>query len=202
MGAQRASQARCVRLRCSVSAWLHVAQAGQTYDLWVETRLGAPVAGGEKDALCGFLDHYRQVMLDVCQGLSEEQLRRPMTPSATSLLGLVKHLAYCEQGWFQEAIAGNKLDYPQYLLEDPDADMRATGSETADEILELYRRSCDASRRVLAGVSLDDPAKGDTRFDYNVRWIVLHMIEETARHAGHADILRELIDGHTSTGYD
>ena len=169
----------------------------------MQTRLGAPVAGGEKEALNGFLDHYRRVMLDVCKGLTGDELRRSMTPTGTSLLGLVKHLAYCEQGWFQEVIAGAKLDYPQYLLADPDADMRATDDETPDEIFELYRQSCDASRRVLAGVSLDDPAQGAAApYNYNVRWVVLHMIEETARHAGHADVMRELIDGHTGTGYD
>ena len=94
-------------------------------------RYGAPVAGSEKEALGGFLDHYRQIMLKLCEGLSEEQLRRPMTPTGTSLLGLVKHLAYVEQGWFQEAIAGAKIEYPQGLLDDPDADMRATDDETA-----------------------------------------------------------------------
>jgi uncharacterized damage-inducible protein DinB len=168
----------------------------------MQRRFGAPVAGSEKEALSGFLDHYRQVTLDVCKGLSEEQLRRVMTPTGTSLLGLVKHLAYCEQGWFQEVVAGDKVDYPQYLLDDPEADMRARDKETAEEIFELYRQSCDASRRVLAAASLDDSAKGEAgAYNYNVRWILLHMIEETARHAGQADVLRELIDGHTGTGY-
>jgi uncharacterized damage-inducible protein DinB len=169
----------------------------------MQKRYGAPIAGSEKEALGGFLDHYRQVMLDVCEGLSEEELRRPMTPTGTSLLGLVKHLAYDEQVWFREVIAGEKVDYPQYLLDDPEADLRATDDETADQIFDLYRQSCDESRRVLDGVSLDDPATGEARsLDCNVRWIVLHMIEETARHAGHADILRELIDGSTGTGYN
>lgn len=70
----------------------------------MEKRYGTLVAGGEKEVLLGFLDHSRQTVLDICEGLTEEQLRRPMVPSGTSLLGMVKHLAYAEGGWFQEGV--------------------------------------------------------------------------------------------------
>jgi uncharacterized damage-inducible protein DinB len=168
----------------------------------MERRFGAPIAGEEKDVLAGFLDHYRRTMLDICEGLTDEQLKRPMVPSGTSLLGMVKHLAWVERGWFTETIAGEEVEYPFDFDADPDADLRAEADETKEEIFDLYRQACDESRSVLAAVSLDDPVKGTKRSrDYNVRWVVTHMIEETARHAGHADILREMIDGRTETGY-
>jgi uncharacterized damage-inducible protein DinB len=165
-------------------------------------RYGTPVDGNEREVLGGFLDHYRSVMLQICEGLSDEDLARPMVPSGTSLLGMIKHLAYVEWGWFRETVAGEPVDYPFDFESDPEADLRIEPGETAEQIFELYRRACERSREILASVSLDDPASGERRpTEYNVRWIVVHMIEETARHAGHADILRELIDGKTGTGY-
>jgi uncharacterized damage-inducible protein DinB len=168
----------------------------------MSTRYGAPVAGSEKDVLAGFLDHYRHVLLEICEGLSEEELRRPMVPSGTSLLGIVKHLAYVERGWFQENVANERYDYPFDVDADPEADFRIEEGETAQDIFDLYRRACERSREALESASLDDLVENpERRFDYNVRWIVAHMLEETARHAGHADILREQIDGRTETGY-
>jgi uncharacterized damage-inducible protein DinB len=165
-------------------------------------RYRAPVAGSEKEVLAGFLDHYRQVMLDVCEGLSEEQLRRPMVPSGTSLLGLIKHLAYTERGWFQENVANEPYDYPFPLDATDDPDFRIEPDETAEDIFELYRQACGESRRVLESAALDDPIRNPERSaDYNVRWVLVHMLEETARHAGHADIIREQLDGGAGTGY-
>jgi hypothetical protein len=164
-------------------------------------RYGVPVAGGEKEVLAGFLDHYRETMLAICEGVARGELKRPMVPSGTSLLGMIKHLAYVERGWFQEVVAGEKVDYP-FDSDDPDADFRLTPGESAEEIFDLYRRECARSSEILESVSLDDRARGRPRgIEYNVRWIVVHMIEETARHAGHADILREQIDGATGFGY-
>jgi uncharacterized damage-inducible protein DinB len=168
----------------------------------MDKRYGVPVAGDEKEVLAGFLDHYRQTMLQICDGLTEEQLRRSMVPSGTSLLGLLKHLAYVEYGWFHETIGNERFDYP-FDTEDPDIDFRIEDGETAQQIFDLYRTACDRSRHVLADVSLDDMVQSpQRRADYNVRWVVVHMIEETARHAGHADILREQLDGTTGTGYE
>ena len=169
----------------------------------MKIRYGAPVAGNEREVLSGYLDHYRSMMLAICEGLSEDQLRRPMVASGTSLLGMIKHLAYVELGWFQENILGEPVKYPFDPDADPEADMHATAEETSAEIFDLYWSACERSREILSSVSLDDIAKREERAaGYNVRWIVLHMIEETARHAGHADILRELIDGKTGTGYE
>jgi uncharacterized damage-inducible protein DinB len=167
----------------------------------VEIRYGAPVAGDERQVLGGFLDHYRRTLLEICAGLTEEQLRRPMVPSGTSLLGMVKHLAYVELGWFQENIANERYDYP-FDVEDEDADFRIEDDESSTEIFDLYRRACDRSRRALEAASLNDMVENpDRRADYNVRWVVVHMIEETARHVGHADIIREQLDGKSGTGY-
>jgi uncharacterized damage-inducible protein DinB len=167
----------------------------------MQQRYGTPVAGTEKEVLGGFLDHYRRTLLEICHGLSEEELRKPMVPSGTSLLGLVKHLAYTEYGWFQEIIANEKFDYP-FDTEDTDADFRIEEGERSEDIFNLYRRACDRSRRAFEEASLDDTVKNPERSaDYNVRWVVVHMIEETARHAGHADIIREQLDGATGTGY-
>jgi uncharacterized damage-inducible protein DinB len=167
----------------------------------VEIRYGAPVAGDERQVLGGFLDHYRRTLLEICAGLTEEQLRRPMVPSGTSLLGMVKHLAYVELGWFQENIANERYDYP-FGLEDEDADFRIEDDESSAEVFDLYRRACDRSRRALEAASLNDMVENpDRSADYNVRWVVVHMIEETARHVGHADIIREQLDGKSGTGY-
>ena len=167
----------------------------------LDTRYGAPVAGDEKAVLSGFLDHYRSVLLEICEGLSEEQLRTPMVASGTSLLGLVKHLAFVERGWFQESVANEEYEYP-FDVNDPDADFRVEDDETAEDVLKLYRDACARSRLALQAASLDDLVQNSSRSaDYNVRWIVVHMLEETARHVGHADIIREQLDGTTEVGY-
>ena len=167
-----------------------------------ETRYGVPVGGDERQILTGFLDHYRKTILQICEGVSEEDLARPMVPSGTSLLGMIKHLVYVEWGWFQECIAGENIVYP-FPEDDPEGDLRIDEGETSAEIFEMYRAACRRSNEILAGVSFDDIAKHPKRpRDYNVRWVVVHMIEETARHAGHADILREQIDGKIGAGYE
>lgn len=167
----------------------------------MEKRYGAPVGGAEKEVLEGFLDHYRSVVLELCRGVSEEDLRRSVVPSGTTLLGIVKHLAYVELGWFVENVANEPVHYP-FDDDDPDADLRVEDDETSEEIFELYRTCCDQARAALAAASLDDPVPNPERSrDYNVRWVVVHMIEETARHAGHMDIIREQLDGRTGAGY-
>ncbi len=168
----------------------------------MEMRYGAPIAGDEKAVLAGFLDHYRKILLEICEGLSLDELKKPMVGSGTSLLGLVKHLAFVERGWFQEVVAGEAFEYP-FDASDPDADFRIEEGETPEQIFTLYRDACERSRRALDEASLDDLVRVPRRdTDYSVRWVVVHMLEETARHVGHADILRELLDGRTGAGYD
>ncbi len=167
----------------------------------METRYGAPVVADEKTTLEGMLDHYRVLLLEICSGLSDEQLRRPIVPSGTSLLGIIKHLSFVERGWFQENVGNEAHELPFDQETDPDGDWRVEESETAEDVFSMYRASIEKSRQVMAQKSLDDLVEFPRRRGYSVRWILAHMLEETARHAGHADILRELIDGRTGTGY-
>lgn len=155
-----------------------------------------PFTGGEKESLHVSLDRHRDVVLWKLDGLVDEQLRRPMTPSGTNLLGLVKHLASVEYGWFCETF-GRDGDSVPYDEDDPEADMRAEPHETAADIVGYYRRARATADQVID--ELDLTVTGTAWFGdaVSMRWVLIHMIEETARHAGHIDILRELIDGAT-----
>jgi uncharacterized damage-inducible protein DinB len=155
-----------------------------------------PHLGDEAQTLAGFLDFHRATLLWKLEGLDDEQLRRPMVPSGTSLLGMVKHLAYVERWWFQQVWAGQEATYP-FTDEDPDADWRVEPSETTGDILALYRGECARSREIVAAASSLDEVAHHPRGERSRRWILVHMVEETARHNGHADILREQLDGVT-----
>lgn len=153
-----------------------------------------PPTGGEKESLHVSLDRHRDVVLWKLEGLGDEQLRRPMTPSGTNLLGLVKHLAAVEYGWFCHTF-GRRTEPLPFDEEDENADLRVTPEETTAGIVAFYSRACAAANEVISELDLDDTGTawyGDT---VSLRWVLIHMIEETARHAGHMDILRELIDG-------
>jgi uncharacterized damage-inducible protein DinB len=161
-----------------------------------DNRPEPPHAGSEAETLSGFLDFQRATLLWKLEGLDDEQLRRAMVPSGTSLLGLVKHLAYVERSWFQRVWAGQEVSFP-WTEEDPDADWRIEPDETTKDILALYEGECARSREIAAAASdLGETAKARWG-QVSRRWILTHMIEETARHVGHADILREQIDGAT-----
>ena len=155
-----------------------------------------PFTGGEKESLHVSLDRHRDVVLWKLDGLEDEQLRRPMTPSGTNLLGLVKHLASVEFGWFCEAFGRESESIP-FNEDDPDADMRAEPHETAADIVEYYGRARAAADRVIDELDLDDVGTAWFGDAVSMRWVLIHMVEETARHAGHMDIVRELIDGAT-----
>jgi uncharacterized damage-inducible protein DinB len=150
----------------------------------------------EKAVLLDCLDRHRNAMLWKLDGLDDEQLRRPMTPSGTNLLGLVKHLASVEYGWFCSTF-GRETEPLPFDEDDENADLRVTQSETTDDIVAFYGRARVAADRVIAEHDIE--ALGTAWFGPSVslRWVMVHMAEETARHAGHADILRELLDGAT-----
>jgi uncharacterized damage-inducible protein DinB len=152
----------------------------------------------EREALTQQLDFHRATLLRKLDGLDDESLRRPMTPSGLSLLGLVKHLAETEHGWFLRIYAG--LPEPDlYSTTDsgPDAEFRVGPDETADALVGQYLRTCERARAVVAGGRLDDVVATPSGAQANLRAILLHMIQETARHNGHADIIREALDGVT-----
>jgi hypothetical protein len=154
----------------------------------------------ERVLLETFLDLYRETIKRKVRGVSEEDAVRRLVPSATTLVGIVKHLRWVELNWFQRVLAGRPPeDLPRvpWSDEDPDADFRLEPGETVERIIGEYDQECDRSRAVAAGHSLDDTGTHRRMGPVSLRWIYVHMIEETARHAGHADILREQIDGTT-----
>ena len=157
-----------------------------------------PSAAPPIQMLEGFLDFLRATLLWKLEGLSDEALHRTGTPSGVSLIKLVKHSAGVERWWFQMQMAGLEVQ-PPWSKDDPDADWRIDPGETCDGIISQYKTECDRSREILASFSWDDLAKGERGISggLTVGWIVTHMVEEVARHCGHADILREAIDGAT-----
>ncbi len=143
--------------------------------------------------LTSFLDYFRSVMIRKVEGVDDEKLRWSPVPSGTCLGGLIKHLAYVERYWFQSVWAGREVAFP-WTDDDPDADFRLDPDDTADSLIDFYRQECDVSRQIAAASALDDTVT-TPRGEISMRWIVVHMIEETARHCGHADLIRELVDG-------
>ena len=155
-----------------------------------------PYTGDEMDVLIGALDRHRDVVLWKLEGLDDEQVRRPMTPSGTSLLGLVKHLASVEYGWFCDSF-GRPSDALAFDPDDPDADMRAEPHETTADLVAYYRRAWAAANESIRELGLDGFGTHWRGFPVSMRWVVVHMIEDTVRHTGHMDILREQLDGAT-----
>lgn len=155
---------------------------------------------GERECLVGYLEHYRTTLVLKCDGLTAAQLgTRSVPPSSISLLGLVRHMARVEQSWFRRVIE-DATDLPR-LFEGEDEDAGFGWSGEADDALvadawELWRREVAHARDVLARTDLDTvvDVHGDP---VEVRDIVVHMVEEYARHLGHADLVRECLDGRT-----
>ncbi|MDQ3529625.1 MAG: DinB family protein [Actinomycetota bacterium] len=155
-----------------------------------------PFTGEEKTSLHISLDRHRDVVLWKLEGLDDEQLRSPMTPSGTSLLGLVKHLAAVEYGWFCDTF-GRETEPLPFDEDDPEADLRVAPSESTADVLAFYGRARAAADQVIDDLDVDDLGTAWFGAGVSLRWVLIHMVEETARHAGHMDILRELIDGTT-----
>jgi uncharacterized damage-inducible protein DinB len=155
-------------------------------------------ASGERQVLEGFLDLYRDILKRKLAGLSDQQVRQRHVRSQTTLGGLVKHLAAVEREWFQGVLTGRSDDE----LGEPARDdgWALDSDETAESLLAGYERACSASRRAASGFCLNDCVPHPRMGQVSLRWIYVHMIEESARHAGHADILREQTDG--ATGFD
>ncbi|HWB65573.1 MAG TPA: DinB family protein [Mycobacteriales bacterium] len=153
----------------------------------------------ERTALEGWLEYHRGTLLTKCAGLSGEQLAtHSVEPSSLSLLGLVRHMTEVERSWFRRRFAGEPVEPMYYTEANPDADFDDLDAASAEADFAAYRAELDAVRQVASDRSLDEtfvhPRTGST---LDLRWIYLHMIEEYARHNGHADLLRERIDGRT-----
>ncbi|MGK5678772.1 DinB family protein [Actinoplanes sp. URMC 104] len=164
------------------------------------SRTGEPHTGPERAMLQGWLDWHRGTLLAKCAGLTAGQLKQAsVPPSNLTLLGLVRHLSYVERVWFRERVAGDPSATPLYVTADrPDADLEDVATADAEEAFAVYAEECAAADRAVAGFDLDQefPMKGG-HGSRSLRWVYLHMIEEYARHNGHADLLRERVDGVT-----
>jgi uncharacterized damage-inducible protein DinB len=156
------------------------------------------LSGDERVLLTQFLDYQRVVLWRKLGELDDDGLRRVMTPSGLTLLGLMKHLAYVERWWFRIAFAAEEVPDPPWSDDDPDADFRVEPGETAESILALHEDEVARARVISAtAASFDDIAADPRAKSRSLRWIMIHMIEEYARHLGHADVMREEIDGRT-----
>ena len=153
-----------------------------------------PFTGAEKESLKVSLDRHRDAVLWKLEGLGDDDLRRPMVPSGTSLLGLVKHLGSVEYGWFCETF-GRPTEPLPFDENDPESDMHARPEETTEDVLAFYGRARAAADQVIDELDVEDTGTAWFGDAVTMRWVLIHMVEETARHAGHIDILRELIDG-------
>lgn len=169
-------------------------------------RVVPPVAGGEIETLLGSLDYQRATLKWKTSGLSADQLRQPVTASTMTLAGLLKHLALVEDSWFWNRFHGAAPSEPWAGRDwdaDPDWEWRTAADDPPEELLLLWQDTVERSRAVVAAAlergDLNQLA-ANRRPDGtrpSLRWILLHLIEEYARHNGHADLLREAIDGQT-----
>ncbi|WP_240641398.1 DinB family protein [Nocardioides ferulae] len=166
-------------------------------------RTHPPMAAGERETLLAFLDFQRQTLRLKASGLTAEQLRTPLPPSSLTLAGLLKHAALVEDNWFAHVLRGDEPAQPWASVDwdaDPDWEFRTANQDAPDDLFALFDAATAASDAVLAEITdLDHLAARQRRSGEraSLRWILLHMIEEYARHAGHADLIRESIDGQT-----
>jgi uncharacterized protein DUF664 len=154
----------------------------------------------ETELLRDFLDQQRNHVLGILEGLTDEQLRRPVLPSGWHCLGMVKHLALADEHyWFRSVVGGESFGF---FPQGPNAEWRLGPGESADDVFALYRDEIERANAVIAATALDapprqpDPRWQEWGIDFpDLRFIMLHVIKETACHAGHLDAVRELIDG-------
>jgi Protein of unknown function (DUF664) len=161
------------------------------------TRVEPPTIADERASLATWLDYERATLALKCQGLSAAQLRmRAVPPSTLSLLGLIRHMAEVERGWFVRTLSGEKEGY--IYCSDSDLDGDFDGVDTADvnEAFATWHGECERARSLAAAApSLEVVGRNRSGEPFSLRWILAHMIEEYARHNGHADLLRQCIDG-------
>jgi hypothetical protein len=157
-----------------------------------EYRTDVTLTGSEREQIESFLHDNRVEIIGLLDGLTEEQARRRLVPSLTTLLGLVKHATFAERVWFDVALAGRtraEIGLPKEV----DDSFTLTDDDTNESVLTLYRQAWANADKIAAAYSLDDLAMHNRRGPLSLRWIYVHLIEELARHAGHGDILREQI---------
>jgi uncharacterized damage-inducible protein DinB len=158
-----------------------------------------PSSWDERTILTTFLDYSRDTVHAKCAGLSEADARRAPLPGSPlmTISGLVSHLRWVESSWIEKTMLGRVID-PPWTDADPDREFRIAVEVPLTGLLADYRQTCDRHRRLVAELDLDEPSRGDLGWrdePVPLRWILFHLTEETARHNGHIDILRELADG-------
>ena len=163
-------------------------------------QLPDPTTTSERDALGQYLDYQRETILLKTEGLTREQLGRRIPTSALTLAGLLYHLAFVEEDWFEVDFLGQPKRAERQFdrVADPDYEFRVALGKEPDELRQRYRDACQRSRQITAAARDLDQLSVSTAVGgkpFTLRWMLLHLIEETARHAGHADLLREAIDG-------
>ncbi|CAL9391729.1 hypothetical protein SUDANB176_01275 [Streptomyces sp. enrichment culture] len=155
----------------------------------------------ERTMLEGWLDYHRRTLALKCEGLTDDQLRTAsVPPSELSLMGLVRHMAEVERSWFRRVLTGEDAGPIYYDEADRDGEFHLTEADTWQEAYATWQAEIDAARRNAAGFALDDLSRGRSGAGgepFSLRWIHTHMIEEYARHNGHADLIRERLDGAT-----
>jgi hypothetical protein len=152
----------------------------------------------EQQMLEAFLDFQRETLLLKIAGLTDEQLAtRSVPPSSMSLLGLVRHLSMVERWWWRIQVAGHRVPALYVNRQEPDLDFQGARADEAQADLRTYLDEVTVAREVAQGIDLDARCLGRHGQNTAVRWVYLHMIAEYARHNGHADLLRERIDGRT-----
>jgi len=161
-----------------------------------------PLVADERTQLVGWLDLQRAIVLMKCEGLSDADAHRGVLPASPlmTMAGVVSHLRWVENLWFEVLFAGGPAVGPPFDEGPEDADMLVDGVPLA-QVLAEYERQCAVSNEIIAGHALDEQGQHPEihEGDATLRWMLIHMVEETARHAGHLDAIRELLDG--TTGY-
>jgi uncharacterized damage-inducible protein DinB len=166
-------------------------------------RTDPPESGPELDQLTNVLDYQRETILQKTDGLTRDQLAQQLPTSSLTLGGLLNHLALVEDSWFRVRFSGLPDDALWAGIDwdaDPDYEFRTAADAEPKELRRRYEAACASSREVVAGAQSLDQLSVEKRLNgmhVELRWVLLHLIEETARHAGHADLLREAVDGTT-----
>jgi hypothetical protein len=148
-----------------------------------------------------FIDEHRAALQDCLDDLTDDQARRRLVPSTTTLLGLVKHAAFVERVWFGEAVTGQSRA-ELGIVASPEESFVLDDGDTIESVRAANRAACEQSRRAAAALSLDDVLSGNRRGPMPMRWVYVHLLRELAQHCGHADILREQVLAESSATVD
>ena len=155
-----------------------------------------PPLGGEKESLAAAIERHREAIDWKLDGLSDEQLRASLLPSGMTPIGLVRHLGAVEYGWFCATFGRDHEPLP-FDLEDENADFRVAPDESTADVLAFWTRAREAAIAAVDEIDLGTTGTAWFGEEVSMRWVMVHMLEELARHAGHMDVMRELVDGTT-----